>query len=327
MERSVQAFAGTVPRLVALVTAAVVCMPLTATAAPRDSAPLILVTGATGTQGGAVARELLRRGYRLRGLTRHPAGERAQALARQGITMVAGDFAEPDSLARAMQGAYGVFAVTDFWEHGYAREVAHGKAIVDAAKRAGIRHLVYTSVASADQATGIPHFDSKYEIEEYLAASGVGWSVVRPVSFMDNWRWRRDEILAGEYRDPGSPAQRQQWIAASDIGFFVAEAFDHPDQWLGRAVEIAGDELTLAELATVLSDVTGRPVRPVQIPWAQYEAENGPELTRMHRWFASVGYTVDVRSLRERYPDLVTARQYLEQLFAVSAAGAADHGR
>jgi len=305
----------TVPKLLLLLLAGLISQPAIAAAADAmDAKALILVTGATGTQGGAVARELLRRGYQVRGLTRHPASERARALAAEGVAMVAGDFDDPDSLERAMHGAYGVFAVTDFWEHGYAREVAHGKALVDAAKRAGIHHFVYTSVASADQATGIPHFDSKYEVERYLAASGLSWSVVRPVSFMDNWRWRREEILAGEYRDPGAPEQRHQWIAASDIGFFVGEAFEHPDEWLGRALDIAGDELSLAELAVLLSDVTGRPVRHVQIPWAEYEAGNGPELTQMHRWFAGVGYGVDIAALRKRYPGLITARQYLQQL-------------
>lgn len=272
---------------------------------------LILVTGATGTQGGAVARELLGRGYSVRGLTRNPQKSRAMALSSLGAEMVAGSFDDPGSLAAAMAGTHGVFAVTDWWEHGVETEIAHGRALIDAARAAGVKHFVYTSVAGADEHTGIPHFDSKYVIEQFLAESGLAWSVVRPVSFMDNWRGRRDEFLAGRFIDPGKPAQRHQWIAASDIGFFVAEAFDNPGPWAKRAVDIAGDEMTLAEFANLLSTVLDRPVRLEQIPWADYEAASGAELTIMHRWFDSQGYSVDIAALRERYPNLKTAEAFL----------------
>ena len=310
---------GTIPRSarVRQLASALTCLLLTSlliSSAQAEVERLILVTGATGTQGGAVARELLSRGYRVRGLTRNPSGEKASALTGLGAKMVAGNFDDPDSLQSAMRGVYGVFAVTDFWEHGYDGEVAHGRALVDAARPAGVKHFVYTSVAGAAENTGVPHFDSKYEVEQYLAASGLTWSVVRPVSFMNNWYWRRDEIRAGSYVDPGTPEQKHQWIAAADIGFFVAEAFDKPDLWSGRAEDIAGDELTLAEFAALLSRVTNRDVRHQQISWSDYEAANGIEVTIMHRWFATHGYSVDIPALRARYPDLQTAAQFLEAM-------------
>ena len=196
-------------------------------AAPQNG-KLILVTGATGTQGGAVARELLDRGYEVRGLTRNPDSEHAQALTRLGVSMVKGDFDDAASLAAAMHGAYGVFAVTDFWEHGYDKEVIHGKRLIDAAKTAGIEHFVFTSVAGSNTNTGIPHFESKAEIEDYLRESGINYSIVRPVSFMDKFRYDRKKIMTGTYYDPRDSGKRHQWIAASDIGFFVGEAFDKP---------------------------------------------------------------------------------------------------
>jgi uncharacterized protein YbjT (DUF2867 family) len=275
---------------------------------------VILVTGATGTQGGAVARELLERGYRVRGLTRNPEQPRAQALARLGAEVVRGDFDDAPSLAAAMAGAHGVFAVTDFWEHGDETEVAHGRALVDAARAAGIRHFVYTSVASANKNTGIPHFDSKWVIEQYLADSGLNWSVIRPVSFMNNWHWRRREFSDGRFVDPGPPDQSHQWIAAADIAFFVGEAFDKPDAWLGRAADVAGDEMTLTEFAGLLTRVLDRPVQHVQVAWADYEAANGRELAIMHRWFATDGYAVDIAALRGRYPDLITAEAFLRSM-------------
>lgn len=111
--------------------------------------------------------------------------------------------------------------------------------------------------------------------------------------------------------DPRSPDRRHQWIAASDIGFFVGEAFDHPQDWAGRTQEIAGDEMSLGELAGVMGEVLGRPVEYVQIPWSDYEAGAGEEVALMTRWFDEVGYSVDVRALRARYPGLLTVRQYL----------------
>ena len=275
---------------------------------------VILVTGATGTQGGAVARELLQRGYQVRGLTRSPDKPRAQALAALGARMVPGDFDNPESLAAAMDGVYGVFAVTEWREHGVDGEIVHGRALVDAAVEAGVEHFVYTSVAGANENTGVPHFDSKYVVEQYLAQSGLTWSVVRPVSFMNNWRWRREEFLDGRFLDPGPSDQRHQWIAASDIAFFVGEAFDEPGAWAGRAEDIAGDSMNLTQFAELLSRVLDRPVRHVQVSWEDYEAASGEELTIMHRWFETDGYSVDIAALRARYPQLVTAEEFLRAM-------------
>lgn len=275
---------------------------------------VILVTGVTGTQGGAVARELLARGYEVRGLTRNPESDRARPLSKLGIEMVRGDFDDTESLASAMKDVHGVFAVTDTWEHGYEGEVRHGKHLVDAALAADVQHFVFTSVASADADTGIPHFESKGEIEAYLRGSGIDFSIVRPVEFMDNVRFYREGILAGAYFDPRDSGKSHQWIAASDIGFFVGEAFDNPTEWLGETVEIAGDQLTIAEYVRALSDAVGVQVRYEQISWTDYEQRAGHEMTVMLRWFDNVGYDVDIPALRARYPGLLTYEQFLDRL-------------
>ena len=284
------------------------------TAPAHENGKIILVTGATGTQGGAVARELLERGFDVRGLTRNPDSERAQALTDLDVTMVRGDFDDAESLAAAMHGAYGVFAVTNFWEHGYDKEVAHGKQLIDAAKKAGVQHFVFTSVAGGDTNTGIPHFDSKAEIEAYLRESGINYSIVRPVAFMDNFRYSRKQIMAGTYYDPRDSGKRHQWIAASDIGFFVGEAFDKPTEWMGKALDIAGDDMSIAEYTDVLTVTLGIDVHHQQITWDAYEADAGEEITMMMRWFDQIGYDVDVDALRRQYPDLLTYEQYLLNL-------------
>lgn len=276
-----------------------------------QSGKTILVTGATGTQGGAVARELLERGYSVRGLTRSPDSERARAMADLGVEMIKGNFDDAASLAVAMDGAYGVFAVTNFWEHGYVTEIAHGEQLIDAAKAASVEHFIFTSVAGGDTYTGIPHFDSKGEIEVYLRKSGINYSIVRPVEFMDNISFYRKQIMSGTYYDPREGAKSHQWIAASDIGFFVGEAFDNPDEWIGKALDIAGDELTIAEYVDVLSVTLGLDVHHQQISWDDYEKGAGEEMTIMVRWFNDEGYSVDVGALRQKYPGLLTYEQFL----------------
>lgn len=278
---------------------------------PPDARRTVLVTGATGTQGGAVAWELAKRGYSVRGLTRNSGSERAAALVEIGIEVVEGDFDDADSLDAAMEDAYGVFAVTNYWEHGYAREVAHGKQLVDAAKRAGIQHFIFTSVAGADAGSGLPHFDSKAEIEAYLVDSGLQYTILRPVEFLDNLRYQYDEIMSGRFVDPRDSGKSHQWIAARDIGFFAGEAFDHPADWTGTAKEIAGVEMTLAEFVATLSNVSGVNVQYVQVDWDEFEVEVGAEMSDMTRWFDADGYSVDVVGLRARYPELKTLEDYL----------------
>src|ERR687893_611114 len=129
---------------------------------------LIVVCGATGKQGGAVARSLLDRGFRVRGLTLNPQKPEAQALADQGAEVVQGDMEDRSDMDRVLEGAYGVFSVQNYWETGYDREVQQGKTVADATKVAGVQHYVYSSVGSAHRQTGIPHFDSKWEVEEHL---------------------------------------------------------------------------------------------------------------------------------------------------------------
>ena len=282
----------------------------------RSPGHLILVTGATGTQGGAVARELLRRGHTVRGLTRDAQSDAAQALQSLGAEMVEGNFDDPGSLASAMEGVYGVFAVTLFWQYGYEAEVQQGVDLIDQAVKAGVKHFVYTSVASADQETGIPHFDSKWEVEQYLHSSELRWTIVRPVEFMDNWRWSLDNFRAGKLIDPRDPESRHQWIASDDIGFFVAEAFDNPDDWAGVTEEIAGDELRLSQLQAVLSEAFGREFEYIQPSWTDYQAQAGEEITLMVRWFEEEGYSVNVPELRRTYPNLQTAAKYLSGLAA-----------
>jgi uncharacterized protein YbjT (DUF2867 family) len=273
---------------------------------------LILVTGATGQQGGAAARHLLAQGWRVRGLTRSAASDKARALQERGAEVAEGDLYDRASVDAALQGAYGVFSVQNFWlpEVGAEGEVRQGNLLADAAQAAGVQHFVYTSVGGAEKNTGIPHFDSKWAIEQHIQALGLPATVLRPVFFMDNLNWSRQGILQGTYNSIGiRPERTMQMIAADDIGALAALAFDRPGEYLGRSLEIAGDELTEAQIAETLTRVIGRPVQVA--PPQQWGNRNTEEGQKMVRWFNEVGYQADIHALRQAYPALRTFEQFL----------------
>src|SRR5437899_12778936 len=147
----------------------------------------VLVTGATGKQGGHLVRELLARGHAIRALTRKPESAGAAALAARGVTIVTGDFEDQGSLERAARGVDTVFAMSTPFERGATTETREGINVVRAASTVGVSHLVYSSVAGADRATGIPHFDSKFEVESETRRSGRPVTLVAPVFVMENF--------------------------------------------------------------------------------------------------------------------------------------------
>lgn len=275
----------------------------------------IFVTGATGTQGGAVARELLDRGHRVRALTRDPAQEAARDLTELGAEVVEGDFDHPGSLRDGLDGVRGVFSVQNFWEVGYDREVRQGKTVANAAADVGVDHLVYSSVGGAHLDTGISHFDSKYEVEEHIRGLDLPATILRPAFFMENWEMPdlRNAVLDGAIHQPLSPDTELQQIAARDIGVFAAMAFESPNRWQGRAIDISGDELTMPRTADVFSRVTGRDVEYVRVDWDDFEEMAGEEYAVMYRWFEEHGYVADLDELRDEHPGLKDLETYLRE--------------
>lgn len=287
---------------------------------------LVLVTGATGKQGGAVVEALLTRGHRVRALTRNPASPAAGRLRQQGVEIAVGDFTDHDSLVRAMRGADAVYAMSTPYEQGAEKEIAQGKTITDAAKAAGVAHFIYSSVASANRATGISHFDGKYAVEQHLQASGVPYTIVAPVFFMENLLapWMLSGLRQGKLA-LAMPANRAlQQIAVADIGAFVAAVIERGDTNFGRRLEIAGDELTGEEAAAILSKVAGREVHYEPFPPDVLRAQS-EDLARMFEWFDRTGYAVDMKSLCRDFPEV--ARHTFEEWarkhdWSVQAVGA-----
>jgi uncharacterized protein YbjT (DUF2867 family) len=284
-----------------------------------ESDNVVLVVGATGNQGGATARQLLADGWQVRVLTRDPHSVNAKALAAVGANLVVGDLDDQASLGEAVAGATGVFSVQAPGGHqpnfSVDDEIRQGRAIADAAKDAGVRHFVYSSVAGAEHATGIPSWESKWQIEQYLHSIDLPATVLLPVMFMENMRSRspvgvQPDGTLSHFLPPNLPTQL---IAVHDIGVFATLAFSNPGHYLGRRIELAGDELSFTQIAAAISAAAHRSVRYQQIPLA---ALLGDTLDKQgtNRLLEPNGvWRADIAALREVHPQMQTFNQWLQE--------------
>ena len=266
----------------------------------------VLVCGATGQQGGVLARVLLGRGHEVRAFVRRPGSPEAAELQRLGAELVEGSFEEPSTLEEAARGMDAAFVVVTPFEAGPETEVRHGIAAANAASAAGVGHLVYSSVADANNDTGIPHFDSKREVEKHVEGLGLPYTIVAPAYFMENLiaPWTLPEIKEGRLPVALPASRRLQQIALSDLAAFTAQVLENREEFAGRRVDIASDELTGEETARVLTKVTGHEVRYVELPLEQVREAMGEDGARMFEWFDQVGYSADIQALRQEYPSV-----------------------
>jgi uncharacterized protein YbjT (DUF2867 family) len=276
---------------------------------PKDQAApssrLILVTGATGQQGGQVARHLLERGHRVRALVRDPQSPKVQDLRAKGVEAVAGSFDDPASIQRAARGINGMFLMGTPFQGGVDGETRQGIAAVDAAKAAAVPWLVYSSVASANQSTGIPHFESKFAVEEHLRRSGVPFAVSAPTSFMENFLspLQLPALRQGKLPSPLPPDRAVQSVALDDLGVFVTQLLENPSRFRGKRIDVASDSVSQAAAARVLSELSGRKIEYQRIPLDAIRAQNA-DYAKMFEWFERGGYSVDIDRLRKEYPEV-----------------------
>jgi uncharacterized protein YbjT (DUF2867 family) len=260
----------------------------------------ILITGATGQQGGALANALAGKGFDLRAMTRKPDSPAAKELAAHGARVVQGDLNDAASLSKALDGAWGAFSVQNTWEAGVEQEEVQGKRFATIAREAGVQHFVYSSVGSAHRATGIPHFENKWRIEGTVRDLKFPSHVIlRPVFFMENlvspWFLNGDTLGAAM-----NPRTRLQMIAVADIGKFAARAFVDAERLNRREIDLAGDELTMPEATETLATAFGRPLKFVQFPIEDVR-KNSADFAKMLEWFDRVGYDVDIPALEREF--------------------------
>lgn len=265
----------------------------------------ILVAGITGRQGGAVAKNLLQNGFKVRGMTRSPNGKAAAKLKAYGAEIVEGDMKDLQGLARIMQGCHGVYSLQNFFEGGAQNEVLMGKNMAIAAKQLGIKHFVYGSVQQCDQKNGVEHFETKHLIELFIKSHDLPFTMLRAVAFMENY-YVRDvykRIINGQLVDPLPANKTFQLIAVDDLGKYAAALFDREDL-VNKTVDVAGVTVTNKEVAKTMSEIMGIKVKFTKMPMPLARLLMGNDLHRMFKWFAQSGFSADIEATRKLIPEV-----------------------
>lgn len=269
----------------------------------KNSPKNVLVLGATGNQGNHVARLLLKKGHKVTALTRNPNNIHAQQLAKSGATVVQGNLTDRSSLENAMQGRDAVFAMTTPLEKGIEEEIKQGKTIVDAAKATQC-YVVFSSVASANKNTGVPHFESKGTIEQYIIKSGIQCAIMAPVYFMENaCTMMLQQLKEGVYSSPLTPHCRLAQLALDDLAAFALLLIENQDRFSGRRIEIASDIVTGIQAAASLSRAIGHTITYSQIPMETIRKKSSA-MAAMYEFFEKMGFAVDTNSLRQEFPEI-----------------------
>lgn len=263
----------------------------------------VLVTGVTGKQGGAVAKLLLQKGHKVRGLTRKLEGDAAKALQKAGVELAQGNLEDRASLDRALQGVDAVFAMSTGFEAGMEAETKQGIVVADAAQAANV-WLVYTSVGSADRNTGIPHFDSKFAVEQHIKQIGVRAGILAPVYFMENAiAFGRDQLKQGVYATALPADRKLAQIALTDIAQVAVVMLENPDRFAGKRYDLVGDEVSGQQVVEILSRVVGKPFHYYQVPLEMIR-KMSEDMALMYEWFDRVGYHVDTAALHAAFPEV-----------------------
>ncbi len=251
-----------------------------------------------------MVKNLLERGHEIRAITRNTNSAMAKEQANAGVTLVRASLEDTAALTKALEGATSLFAVTTPFEGGPQAETRQGVSAADAAKAAGA-HLVFSSVGSANQQTGVPHFDSKYEVEKHIAKIGLRAAVLAPVYFMENLYFGKEQLAKGIYATPLPPTRRLAQVAVADIGAVAVRLLENPGRFAGKRFDLGGDELTGDDVSAILSRVIGRPFTYFRVPLDVIRQSMGEGGAKMYEWFDRVGYTVDRAALHREFPDVV----------------------
>jgi uncharacterized protein YbjT (DUF2867 family) len=278
---------------------------------------IIAVTGATGLQGGAVAGQLLAEGWRVRALTRNPASPKAQALAAAGAEVQQGDMANRASLAPFVEGAYGVYSVQNTLTSGVEGEIEQGKNVAEAARQAGVQHVVYGSAGTGAPGTGIPSWESKLVVEAHMKALGLPLTILRPMAFMELMTepkffppvamWQVMPALMGS-------ARPLPWLTAGDLGVIAARAFAQPQRFIGLDQTVASDVQTIDDCRTIYASALGRKPKRFPMPVWMFERYGliGQDLSRMWKWLRQHEVPLDTKPTLEIYPEALSVRSWLQ---------------
>jgi uncharacterized protein YbjT (DUF2867 family) len=280
-----------------------------------DMGRVIVVTGATGRQGGGVTRALLEAGWRVRALTRNPGSQKAQTLSTIGAEVIQGNFDDRQSLQSAFQGAYGVYSVQNPMLSDLETEIRQGKLVAEVAKEANVQHLVYGS-AGIGKPTGIGSWDSKLQVEAYMKALGIPITILRPMAFMELMTdkgyypavstWHLMPKLMGDTRPVG-------WISVDDLGIIAAKVFASRDQFVGQEIKLASDVKSIKECRALYREVISKNPPRFPMPVWMFKRFVGTDLTTMWQWLRTEEIDLDTASTHTIHPEAMSVETWLRK--------------
>lgn len=280
-----------------------------------ESRKTIFVTGITGNQGGAVARSLISKGFKVKGLTRNPLSPKAQALKNINVDVVKGDLNDVVTYRKYLKNADAVFSVQTF-ANGVKKEIAQGLDLASIAKQFNISHFIYSSVVGADANTGIPHWESKFKIENHIKDLGLPYTIIRPASLYENYLIPqvRTRLVKGRLVSPVYKDRVQQFISAEDIGKISTEIFMNTEKYTGRTINIASEEMDLQIAANIFSEVLDKPVNYSHLPAIITRLVMGKDLYKMFKWINehNAVFVKDISAVKKEFPFLMSLRDWIK---------------
>jgi uncharacterized protein YbjT (DUF2867 family) len=278
----------------------------------------VLITGITGNQGGAVARHLINENVKLFGLTRNTTSAKAKELAEMGVKVLEGDLDDLSSYKSHLENIETVFFVQAL-EQGSENEIKQGKMFIKEVKKQNIKHLVYSSVMCADLNTGVPHFDSKNELEKYIAQNEITFTILRPASFNENFLNPEitKRILKGKLVMPLNKNVIQQYIATDDIGKIAAQVINNPVTYENKTISIATDEKSLVEVANIFSEVLKKKITYQKLPGIITWLVMGKDLRKMFTYMNKNNFKAvkDIDALKKEFNNLGNLNQWVANKF------------
>ena len=275
----------------------------------------IFVTGGTGNQGGAVAKNLSLHGFTVKALTRNPNSAKSLSLKKLNIELVKGDLDDADTYREHLRDAYGIFSVQSF-ENGVQKEIQQGITLATLAKELDIKHFLYSSVMGAHLHTGVPHMDSKFKIENFIRQNELPFTIIRPTSFYENFLIPQVKkgILKGKLVQPIDRNTIQHYIAVEDIGNVAAKIFLNRNEYVGKTIPLATEQLSTQEVADTFSEVLNKKIEYKKLPVLITRLFLGKDLYKMFKWVneKSILSKEDIHTTKKEFPGMLSLKDWIE---------------
>ena len=278
----------------------------------------VLITGITGQQGGALARHLLNQKVKLFGLTRNKNSEKSKALTSKGVSIIESDLDNPSSYESHLDNMDAVFLVQSF-EQGKENEIIQGKKFIDRVKSKNVKHFIYSSVLGADLETGVPHFESKFELENHIKSSGIEYTILRPASFNENFL--NPEITKrlekGKLVMPLNKSVTQQFISTDDVGKIAAKVITNPKVYKNKVLSLATDEKQITEVAKLFGAAMNKEIKYQKLPGLITRLIMGKDLYKMFKYMNKNDFVVlkEIEPIKQEFEGLSNLEKWINDHF------------